>query len=430
MFLHTAQNSGSESQPDNEYSCLKAISGVDDERIKVLLVDDESGVLDVTKIFLEKKGNFIVKCCNSAEMALRELECGCYDAVVSDYGMPGMNGLELLFEIRSSGSDIPFIFFTGKGREEVVIEAINNGADYYIRKGGDPKSLFAELSHVMTEAVYSRRYEVSAGNSDRFISGLFHHLPDPTYAVNRDGVVIAWNRAIEEMTGVHAGDVVGRKGFNPSEVLYGTGRPSLADLLLNSGAVMPDNYNTTTNSGSMIIAEISTMQSGELSYMRAKGTYLYDGDGSVAGAIESVRDITEWKVAEMKLKRMNEYRKALIESHIDPLVTLSPDLRITDVNGATEKLLGCGREDIVNCHLREWLLNPEAADGIFGSLADGKAVRDHRLNVLKKSGEKIAAYLYATAYLDAEGDVKCIFAELHEPLPFMGVPDDLWWLSM
>jgi len=420
MVLQTTKKYGCESQPGSEYPGLKEFSGVDEEKIRVLLVDDEPGVLDVTGIFLEKNGNFVVKCCNSAEMVLCELECGCYDAVVSDYEMPGMNGLELLFEIRSSGSDIPFIFFTGKGREEVVIEAINNGADYYIRKGGEPKSLFAELSHVITEAVYSRRYEMSAGNSDRFISGLFHHLPDPTYAVNRDGVVIAWNRAIEEMTGVHAGDIVGKKGFNPSKILYGNGRPSLAELLLNSGAVMPDDYNATTNSGSVIIAEISNVQSGVLSYLRAKGTYLYDSEGNISGAIESARDITEWKIAEMKLKRMNEYRKAVIESHIDPLVTLSPDLRITDVNGATEELLGCGRDEIVNCHLREWLSGSEVTDGIFDSLACGGTVRDHRLKVLKSSGEEMTAYLYATAYLDAEGNVKCIFAELHEPLPFMG----------
>ena len=419
MFLQTTQNSGCESRMEYEYSGLKSVSGRDDERIKVLLVDDEPGVLDVTGIFLERSGHFIVGCCDSAAAALNELEGGSYDAVVCDYEMPEMNGLELLFEIRSQGSDIPFVIFTGKGREEVVIEAINNGADYYIRKGGEPKSLFAELSHVITEAVDKRRYAVSAGNSERFISGLFHHLPDPTYAVNKEGVVIAWNRAIEEMTGVNAGDIAGKYGIRPSEILYGSGRPSLADILLSPGTVMPDDYNATTNTGSMIIAEISRDKSGKLSYMRAKGTYLYDGCGNISGAIESVRDITEWKVAEMKLLRMNEYRKALIESHIDPLVTLSPDLRITDVNAATEKLLGCGRGEIVNCELCEWLPESEGIREVFGSLDCGKTIRDHRIKVMKKSGEEITVYLYATAYSDAEGDVKCIFAELHEPLPFM-----------
>ena len=49
--------------------------------------------------------------------------------------------------------DIPFILFTGRGREEVVIEAINNGVDFYLQKGGDPKAQFAELGHKIKKAV-------------------------------------------------------------------------------------------------------------------------------------------------------------------------------------------------------------------------------------------------------------------------------------
>jgi len=68
-----------------------------------------------------------------------------------------MDGIEFLKQIRSSGNSIPFIIFTGRGREEVVIEAINSGADFYLQKGGDPNSQFAELSHKVKIAVERKR---------------------------------------------------------------------------------------------------------------------------------------------------------------------------------------------------------------------------------------------------------------------------------
>ncbi len=78
-----------------------------------------------------------------------------------------MDGIEFLKQIRSSGNSIPFIIFTGRGREEVVIEAINSGADFYLQKGGDPNSQFAELSHKVKIAV-ERKRAANALKQDEF----------------------------------------------------------------------------------------------------------------------------------------------------------------------------------------------------------------------------------------------------------------------
>ena len=83
-----------------------------------------------------------------------------FDAIVSDFQMPEMNGITLLREIRST-SDIPFILFTGKGREEVVIDAINTGADSYLQKGGDPTTQFAELGHKILQATSRHQAELA-----------------------------------------------------------------------------------------------------------------------------------------------------------------------------------------------------------------------------------------------------------------------------
>ena len=125
--------------------------------ISVLYVDDDPALLDIGKIFLEKIGNFTVETCSSAPEALERLERMSYHAVLSDYDMPEMNGIRFLKEVRSRYPTLPFIIFTGRGREDVVIEALNTGVDFYLQKGGEPKSQFAELSHKLRAAVQRRQ---------------------------------------------------------------------------------------------------------------------------------------------------------------------------------------------------------------------------------------------------------------------------------
>jgi PAS domain S-box-containing protein len=125
----------------------------------ILYVDDEPGLLEISKLFLEQDGRFSVDIITSAPAALSLMNSKTYDAIISDYQMPEMDGIEFLKQIRASGNPIPFILFTGRGREEVVIQALNEGADFYIQKGGDPKSQFVELSNKIYYAVMRRRAE-------------------------------------------------------------------------------------------------------------------------------------------------------------------------------------------------------------------------------------------------------------------------------
>ncbi len=123
----------------------------------ILYVDDEPGLLEIAKLFLEKTKEFSVDIHTSARDALNSNVFPSYDAIISDYQMPDMDGIAFLKEVRSRFGTIPFILFTGRGREEVVIEAINNGADFYLQKGGDPQAQFAELMHKIRQAIARRR---------------------------------------------------------------------------------------------------------------------------------------------------------------------------------------------------------------------------------------------------------------------------------
>jgi len=143
----------------------------------VLYVDDEEDLLDLARLFLERSPEFSVKTQTSAQAALDSPLIATCDVIVSDYQMPGMDGIAFLKAVREKSKTLPFILFTGRGREEVVIEAINNGVDFYLQKGGDPKSQFAELSHKIRMAVERKQAVDERIDSEKRLSSIFHASP-------------------------------------------------------------------------------------------------------------------------------------------------------------------------------------------------------------------------------------------------------------
>ena len=118
------------------------------------------------RYFWRDLGIFSVFTKDAVSDALLLLNTVKFDAIISDYQMPVINGLEFLREVRRSHDNIPFILFTGKGREEVVIQALNIGADFYLQKGGDPIPQYTELAHKIRQAVQRRRAEISLKESE------------------------------------------------------------------------------------------------------------------------------------------------------------------------------------------------------------------------------------------------------------------------
>ncbi len=122
-------------------------------KLKVLHVDDEIGFLTVAKKILEMQGAFQVDIVYSVDEAKEKMKTKTYDVIVSDYWMPIKDGLEFLKDLREDGNGIPFIVFTGRGREEVAIKALNYGANYYINKYGKPEKVYRELADVIIKSV-------------------------------------------------------------------------------------------------------------------------------------------------------------------------------------------------------------------------------------------------------------------------------------
>jgi len=134
--------------------------------ISILFVDDEPALLDVGKIFLEENEGYSVQCALSGKDAIDLMAATRYDAIVADYQMPGMDGITLLKKVREANKTLPYILFTGRGREEVAIEAMNEGADFYLQKGGSARVQYAELSHKIRIAVERRVAEAAFKESE------------------------------------------------------------------------------------------------------------------------------------------------------------------------------------------------------------------------------------------------------------------------
>ncbi|MBP2133315.1 DNA-binding response OmpR family regulator [Methanomicrobium sp. W14] len=168
--------------------------------ISLLVVDDEPEILEITRIFLEKTGNYKVTCETCPKFALDMIQTGVFDAVVSDYEMPLLNGLDLLKSVRNSGNNIPFIIFTGKGREDVVIEALNCGADSYVQKGGDPKAQFAELSWRVYVSVEKKRAEKRLYEANEYNKCLIELHVDPLVTIDCGKIICDVNTSMEKIT--------------------------------------------------------------------------------------------------------------------------------------------------------------------------------------------------------------------------------------
>jgi len=168
--------------------------------ISVLYVDDEPILLEMCKLFLEKDAEFSVDTAVAVSDALVMLRKKKYDVILSDYMMPEMNGIAFLKVLRESANNLPFILFTGKGREEVVIEALNNGADFYIQKGGSPTAQFAELANKIRHAVSRKHYQEELGVSEALEQEMKYHERELLNYINEirkmDEAIQAANRKL------------------------------------------------------------------------------------------------------------------------------------------------------------------------------------------------------------------------------------------
>ncbi len=152
-----------------------------------------------------------------------------------------------------------------------------------------------------------RHAQEALRESEQRLADIIDFLPDATFAVDREGKVIAWNRAIEEMTGFLKAEMIGKGNYHYSVPFYGKHRPILIDLIFMDRKEIEDKYYFVLRKGDQLIAEtfIPRLNGKEGVFLWGIASPLYDHSGGIVGAIESIRDITRYKQFEEDLKNTN-----------------------------------------------------------------------------------------------------------------------------
>jgi DNA-binding NtrC family response regulator len=183
-------------------------------RCKVLHVDDDPAFLKIAKECLEMQGGFQVEAAGCVEEAMDKLGKEEYDAIVSDYQMPGKNGLEFLKELRDEGNDIPFIIFTGKGKEELAVKALNLGADGYFDKHGDAETVYCELAHGILLVVEKRKAKMKALSEEERLRAVLSSSPDAITVSDLNGNIVDCNEAAVKLAGISSKEsIIGKNSF-------------------------------------------------------------------------------------------------------------------------------------------------------------------------------------------------------------------------
>jgi len=189
---------------------------VQEETLRVLHVDDDASSLSVSKTILEIENKFEIDNVSSVDEAFKRIGQRQYDAVVSDYQMSQKNGLEFLKEIREQNNQVPFILFTGKGREDVAVEALNLGVDSYINKNGSPETVYCELADAIKKTVERKKSTqlLAASNSkyrllvEKSLQGIMIALDTPlriVFANESMGKMLGYSP--EELTSISSSEV-------------------------------------------------------------------------------------------------------------------------------------------------------------------------------------------------------------------------------
>jgi PAS domain S-box-containing protein len=198
---------------------------------------------------------------------------------------------------------------------------------------------FIAIYHDISELKQAAR---AMEESERRLADIISFLPDATLVIDRQGKIIAWNRAIEEMTGVQAEDMLGQGDHEYALPFYGERRPILIDLVLQPDEEFEQKYEYITRQDAVLMGETYVPHlRGQGAYLYATASALRDAKGKIVGAIETIRDISARRQAEEDLQEAKEIAEAATQAKSAFLATMSHEIRtpMNAVIGMTSLLL-------------------------------------------------------------------------------------------
>ncbi|KXB05990.1 hypothetical protein AKJ52_02715, partial [candidate division MSBL1 archaeon SCGC-AAA382C18] len=299
----------------------------------VLMIDDEPDFVEQAKMFLEKEEERLdIDTALTGEEGWSKLEENAYDGIISDYKMRGMDGLELLKKVREErDTDIPFILFTGKGREEVAMKALNFGVDRYLQKKGDPKSQYGVLADAITQEIEHWHSKKEMRRSEKKYRELSEKSLVGTYIIQND-VFKYVNPEFCKIFGYDEDELIDEKYLKlvspeDKELV----KEGVENRQSGNGEEKRYTFQGLHKTGRKIDIEVFSVPS------------TYQGETAVVGTLI---DITE-------RKRAKEKFRSLFENIPIMAFVLDEEGRLKEFNEAFRQKIGYSREELIGKHLTD-----------------------------------------------------------------------------
>lgn len=205
-----------------------------------------------------------------------------------------------------------------------------------------------------------RNSEDAVLKSQKQLKSIIDHFPDAVLAVDTEGKVIAWNHAMEQITGAVASEVIDRGNYEHGLHIYGSRRPVLADLVLNPRKDFERTYTSLSRNGDYLISDTSPAKLwkslGEDFSASVAAAPLYDSEGKIIGAVESVRNISDRLRAERALAESQRQLKDIIDFFPDAVLAINTEGKVIAWNHAMEQLTGIPASKILGKGNHEYAL--------------------------------------------------------------------------
>ncbi len=268
---------------------------------------------------------------------------------------------------------------------------VSFNASVYRDVGGRSKGVFASARDI-TEQI---RLQERLRESQVYNRSLIEASPDALVTVDPDLVITDVNEQMVLLTGVPREELVGAqfKDFftDPDRAAAGVRQT------LREGSAADYELSVATRSGRQTRVSLNT-------------AVLKNADGHVAGVLASARDITEQRKTAERLEESENYNRGLIEASPDALVTVDPDLVITDVNEQMVRLSGHSRKQLLGSRFPELFADPARAEDAVRKALRESSVANYELVLRKRSGQRIAVAVNAGTFYDRGGNVRGVLA--------------------
>ena len=396
---------------------------------RILAVDDSATYLHELAEELHQEGYDIIAA-RSGKEALELLEVQPVDCILLDLLMPGLSGQETcqIIKSRPAWRNIPLLILTSVQDAKAMVEGINAGADDYVPKSSD----FAVLKARVRAQLRRKQFEDEYRNIRERLMAKEVEVARARASQEIAQARAAYEPLLRNEAWLNKAVRLARLGAWDWDVLDNPQTWSdqqFRNFGLAPGSVAPTHelFLQAVHEQDRVRVEAAIRQAlagersyslefriirpgGEVRYLVYQGEIHRNEAGQALRATGTSTDVTEQKMVEERLRKAAQYARNLIEASLDPLVTISRDGLITDVNHATENATGVPRERLIGSDFADYFTDSDRARRSYQQVFSEGFVRDYPLAIRSASGGVMDVLYNASVFRNETGEVEGVFA--------------------